>query len=82
MRDEVKKDPLAILSAAALVLEGALDRHRARLADLQAARSAETQALNALNEAQKAFDAATEAVRESATDGSDWKRRKMHREAI
>jgi hypothetical protein len=79
---EAKKNPLDILSAAALVLEGALDRHRARLADLQAARRAKTEALNDLNKAQHAFDEATEAVRDSATDGSDWKRRKMHREAV
>lgn len=47
-----------------------------RRAECDAARRAESAALNELNNAQKEFDAAVAALRDAAPSGSDWTRKK------
>lgn len=46
------------------------------------ARNATTDALNKLNQAQKAFDAAVESIRDAAPFDSDWKTSSRHLRAV
>lgn len=64
------------LDEALLNLRTAQGRYDGAKLALDEARSEETSALNALNEAQKRFDQVTELVRKDPQWGSDWHRRK------
>lgn len=60
-------------------LQGALDAHASAQQRASMARSEETDALNRLNAAQKAFDAAIADLKKQAPRESDWKREAMPR---
>lgn len=64
------------LDQALACLNEARDRYSRAKEELDAARSAETSALNKLNDAQKRFDQVVELVRDKPEWGSDWHRRK------
>jgi hypothetical protein len=62
-------------------LENAIERHRAAAQRTSFARNEECDALNALNAAQKAFDAGVEAMHKAAHYDSDWGRTKARSDA-
>lgn len=64
------------LQQAEIELEKATEHYQTALSATSAARSRECSALNALNEAQRAFDKLVEAKKSSALHGSDWHRKK------
>lgn len=63
-------------------LNAARERHQAALQEESRARSAATDALNALNEAQKTFDAKVAELRKSAHVSSDWGRSRQRGEGV
>ena len=68
------------IEAAAKELREALERYDVLHTESEAARSRETDALNTLNRAQKAFDESVEAMKKNAPWNSDWHQRNQRGE--
>lgn len=72
---------MADLSKLQTDLDAASEKYRVARVNEDTARRASTEALNAVNKAQKAFDEAVDHSRSTAPSGTDWARQTAGRSA-